>query len=155
MQNSKAGNSIAPWTLFLFCLVMFYMQHKGRGKATKVVEFVAKWLNFYVTTVDIFAIILFEALCDVWDPFSLELHFKKSIDFWRVSLRTPAIGNVDCTKSYYQVFKWNEFVFLQLSSKIFFCWLIRQGFLRSTKEQFGTTSQKHFTWPFCNVCFEN
>ena len=53
-------------------------------------------------------IILFEALCDVWDPFSLELHFKKSIDFWRVSLRTPDIGNVDCTKSYYQVFKWNE-----------------------------------------------
>ena len=24
--------------VFLFCLVMFYLQHKGRGKATKVVK---------------------------------------------------------------------------------------------------------------------
>ena len=30
---------------------MFYMQHKGRGKAAKVVNFVAKWLNLCPTTV--------------------------------------------------------------------------------------------------------
>ena len=30
---------------------MFYMQHKGREKAAKVVEFVAKWLNLCLSTV--------------------------------------------------------------------------------------------------------
>ena len=30
---------------------MFYMRHKGHEKATKVVNFVAKWLNLYPTTV--------------------------------------------------------------------------------------------------------
>ena len=39
------------WTTFLFCLVLFYMQHKGREKAAKVVEFVAKWLNLCPSTV--------------------------------------------------------------------------------------------------------
>ena len=34
------------------CLVMFYMEHKGREKATKVVDFVAKWLNFCPSTVN-------------------------------------------------------------------------------------------------------
>ena len=45
MKNSKSGNSIAPWTLFIFYMALFYMQYKGREKAAKVVEFVAKWLN--------------------------------------------------------------------------------------------------------------
>ena len=54
MKNSKTGNSIVPWTTFLFCLVMFYMQHKGREKAAKVVEFVAKWLNLCPSMVHIF-----------------------------------------------------------------------------------------------------
>ena len=39
----------APWYIFLFCLVMFYMQHKSRGKAAKVFNFVAKWLNLCPT----------------------------------------------------------------------------------------------------------
>ena len=30
---------------------MFYMQNKGRGKAPKVVNFVAKWLNLCLSTV--------------------------------------------------------------------------------------------------------
>ena len=30
---------------------MFYMQYKGREKAAKVVEFVAKWLNLCLSTV--------------------------------------------------------------------------------------------------------
>ena len=30
---------------------MFYMRHKGCGKAAKVVNFVAKWLNLYPSTV--------------------------------------------------------------------------------------------------------
>ena len=51
MKNSKTGNSIAPWTLFLFYMAMFYMQYKGREKAAKVVEFVAKWLNLCLFTV--------------------------------------------------------------------------------------------------------
>ena len=51
MKNSKPGNSIAPWTLFLFYMAMFYMQYKGREKAAKVVEFVAKWLNLCLSTV--------------------------------------------------------------------------------------------------------
>ena len=46
-----ASTSTAPWTLFLFCKVMFYMDHKGCGKATKGVEFVAKWLNLCLSTV--------------------------------------------------------------------------------------------------------
>ena len=48
MKNSKAGNSIVPWTTFLFCLVlvMFYMQHKGREKAAKAVEFVAQVVEY-------------------------------------------------------------------------------------------------------------
>ena len=54
MKNSKTGNSIAPWTLFLFCMAMFYMQYKGREKAAKVVEFVAKWLNLCLSTVPCF-----------------------------------------------------------------------------------------------------
>ena len=40
--------SISPWTLFLFYMVMFYMQYEGREKAAKVVEFVAKWLTMSV-----------------------------------------------------------------------------------------------------------
>ena len=51
MKNFKAGNSISPWTKFLFCSAMFYMQNKGRGKAAKVVNFVAKWLNLCLSTV--------------------------------------------------------------------------------------------------------
>ena len=30
---------------------MFYLQNKGRGKAAKVVNFVAKWLNLWLSTV--------------------------------------------------------------------------------------------------------
>ena len=30
---------------------MFYMQNKGRGKAAKVVNFVAKWLNLCLSMV--------------------------------------------------------------------------------------------------------
>ena len=41
MKNSKTGNSIAPWTLFLFYMAMFYMQYKGQEKAAKVVKFVS------------------------------------------------------------------------------------------------------------------
>ena len=33
------------WAVFLFCLVILYMRHEGRGKAARVVDFVAKWLN--------------------------------------------------------------------------------------------------------------
>ena len=51
MKKVKAGNSISPWTKFLFCSAMFYMQNKGRGKAAKVVNFVAKWLNLCLSTV--------------------------------------------------------------------------------------------------------
>ena len=51
MKNFKAGNSISPWTLFLFYMVMLYLQNKGRGKAAKVVNFVAKWLNLCLSTV--------------------------------------------------------------------------------------------------------
>ena len=51
MKNFKAGNSISLWTKFLFCLAKFYMRHKGYGKAAKVVNFVAKWLNLYPFTV--------------------------------------------------------------------------------------------------------
>ena len=32
-------------------MAMFYMQYKGREKAAKVVEFVAKWLNLCLSTV--------------------------------------------------------------------------------------------------------
>ena len=39
LKNSKTGNSIAPWTLFLFYMARFYMQYKGWEKAAKVVEF--------------------------------------------------------------------------------------------------------------------
>ena len=39
LKNSKTGNSIVPWTTFLFCL------------AAKVVEFVTKWLNLCLSTV--------------------------------------------------------------------------------------------------------
>ena len=53
MKNSKTGDSIVPWTLFLFCMALFFMQYKGREKATKVVEFVAKWLNLCLSTVSI------------------------------------------------------------------------------------------------------
>ena len=52
MKKFKAGNSISSWTKFLFWSAMFYMQNKGRGKAVKVVNFVAKWLNLYPTTVE-------------------------------------------------------------------------------------------------------
>ena len=50
LKNSRTGNSIAPWT-FLFYMTMFYMQYKGREKAAKVVEFVARWLNLCLSTV--------------------------------------------------------------------------------------------------------
>ena len=53
LKNSKTGNSIAPWTWFLFCMAMFYMQYKGREKAVKVVECVAKWLNLCLSTVGV------------------------------------------------------------------------------------------------------
>ena len=58
MKNSKPGNSIAPWTLFLFYMAMFYMQYKGREKAAKVVEFVAKWLNLCLSTVSVIITLL-------------------------------------------------------------------------------------------------
>ena len=32
-------------------MALFYMQYKGREKAAKVVEFVAKWLNLCLSTV--------------------------------------------------------------------------------------------------------
>ena len=51
MKKFKAGNLISPWTLFLFYMAMFYLQNKGRGKATKVVNFVAWWLNLWLSTV--------------------------------------------------------------------------------------------------------
>ena len=41
--------------MFLFCLVVFYIQHKGHRKALKMVNFVAKWLNLYPTAVLWFA----------------------------------------------------------------------------------------------------
>ena len=50
-KKIKAGNSISPWTKFLFCSSMFYMQNKGRRKGAKVVNFVAKWLNLCLSTV--------------------------------------------------------------------------------------------------------
>ena len=52
LKDSKAYNSTAPWSLFLFFMATsFYMQPKGHEKAAKVVEFVAKWLNLCPTTV--------------------------------------------------------------------------------------------------------
>ena len=42
-----------PSPKFLFRSAMFYMQNKGRGKAAKVVNFVAKWLNLCLTTVHV------------------------------------------------------------------------------------------------------
>ena len=51
MKKFKAGKSISPWSKFLFYMAMFYMQCKGREKAAKVVEFVAKWLKLCLSTV--------------------------------------------------------------------------------------------------------
>ena len=62
-----------PWTIFLFCLAMFYMRHKGHEKAAKVVNFAAKWLNLYPTTVRE----------DVKNQFQFKTHESKSI--WALS----------------------------------------------------------------------
>ena len=50
-EKFQTGNSIAHWTSFLFCMAVFFMQYKGREKAAKVVEFVAKWLNLCLSKV--------------------------------------------------------------------------------------------------------
>ena len=52
-------------------MAMFYMQYKGREKAAKVVEFVAKWLNLCLSTV-------YGHVCDSADDFKALVALKAS-----------------------------------------------------------------------------
>ena len=57
-------------------MTMFYMQYKGREKAAKVVEFVAKWLNLCLSTV------LFSALFLLTIFFSPDWIFDTFLSGW-------------------------------------------------------------------------
>ena len=52
LKNSTVGHSFLPVSTFPFYLLRLYLQHEGRGKATKVDENVTKWTDICRSTVN-------------------------------------------------------------------------------------------------------
>ena len=65
-------------------MAMFYMQYKGREKAAKVVEFVAKWLNLCLSTVCFIVVLIYECfdLCFIEVAIVCNKAKKSQLKWW-------------------------------------------------------------------------